>query len=1040
MKTFALAFFCSAFLLNNCLSQSFNYYYGNIHSQSSFSDGNKDSATSLITTPLQDFNYAKLSQHIDFYGISDHNHLSAGMNSPLHFHTGLAHANTANMDGSFVAMYGQEWGAISSGGHVIVYGYDSLMGWDASDYDVFVGQTNYAGLWAKINAKVGAFGYMAHPQSTDYNNLFITAVNASADNAIVGMAARSGPAFSTNNTYSNPSTSDYVARYQEALSLGYHIGVGLDHDTHNSVFGRQTAGRLVVLAPALTRANTLYAIRKMHMYSSDDWNVKVNFNINNQPMGSIYTHSTTPTLNVTVTDQDGESVSSIKVYYGVPGSGSLPTVLTSNTSSASLLYNHVIANNTTYYYYLEITQPDGDIIWTSPIWYTYNNGYTANAPVTNFSISSGNHCVGIPISVTDLSTFSPNAWNWTAIGATTNSSSIQNPSFTYTAPGVYSITAYPTNTTGGGLPLTQTISIVSSPTIVVSSASICSGQTATIAATGATTYSWNTGATISSITITPASTTIYTVTGTVGSCSKTNTTSVVVGAGPPVTTTSATICSGQTAVLNVSGATTYTWSTGSNATSVSVSPIATTIYTVTGTVGNCSKTNTTSVVVSAGPSVTATSVSICSGQTAVLNVSGATTYTWSTGGTGTSISVSPTSSSIYTVTGATSGCVNTVTTSVTVTSITPIVATSASICNGQTAILNASGATTYTWSSGANGNTISVSPSSTTIYSVTGSVSGCGNNTATTSVVVSNMPTVTTTSATICNGQTAVLNVSGATTYSWNTGATGSSLSVSPPSTTVYSVTGSVGGCSKTTSTTVLVNPSPIVTVSNPTTICAGQTATLISNGAATYSWSNGATTSNIIVTPTITSQYTVTGTTAGCSNSITTYVAVNNLPIVFINSSSATICVGQTATLTANGSASTYSWSTGANTSSIIVNPASTTTYTLMGLNTAGCKSSATIIEHVTVCTGINNVAGNSQTLIKVYPNPTYGILNINLGLAEVSETKIQLIDGLGKVLINLTTITNTIKLNLMDFENGIYLLKIICNNKTEIQKIIKY
>ena len=138
MKTFLFPLICSLFLMFESSAQSFNYYFGNIHSQSSYSDGNKDSATSLITTPLQDFNYAKLSLHTDFYGISDHNHLNAGMTSPLHFHSGLADANTANNDGVFVAMYGQEWGVISGGGHVVVYGYDSLMGWDTGDYDVYV--------------------------------------------------------------------------------------------------------------------------------------------------------------------------------------------------------------------------------------------------------------------------------------------------------------------------------------------------------------------------------------------------------------------------------------------------------------------------------------------------------------------------------------------------------------------------------------------------------------------------------------------------------------------------------------------------------------------------------------------------------------------------------------------------------------------------------------------------------------------------------------------------------------------------------------
>lgn len=585
----------------------FNYFYGNIHSQSSYSDGNQDSATSLMTKPLQNFNYAKLSLHTDFYGISDHNHLSAGMTNPAHFHFGVADANAANSDGSFVALYGQEWGVISGGGHVIVYGLDSLMGWDPADYDIYVAQNNYAGLWSKIAARPASFAYLAHPQPTDYTNLFTSTISATADAAIIGMAARSGPAFSTNNTYSNPSGSDYTPRYHEALSLGYHLGIGLDHDTHNSVFGRQSAGRLVVMAPALTRFNILDAFRKMRFYSSDDWNVKVDFSINTQPMGSIYAHTGTPTLSVNVSDPDAEATTSITVYYGVPGSGSLPTILTNAVGTSTLNFNHNIANGLSYYYFLEIHQADGDIIWTSPIWYTRNNTIVANPPVTNFSFTAAAHCVGQPISLTDNSTNVPTTWSWTTLGATTTSFTTQNPTVTYTAAGTYTIALISSNAIGTGLPLTKTITVNNNPTLTVTSASICNGTSGTINVSGATTYTWNTGATTTSIAVSPTVTTNYTVTGTSLGCSKTTTTSVTVKPSPTVTAVSnkTLVCIGQSATLTASGATTYTWNTGATTTSLVITPTITTTYTVTGkNASGCTKTFTITQIVSACTGIT----------------------------------------------------------------------------------------------------------------------------------------------------------------------------------------------------------------------------------------------------------------------------------------------------------------------------------------------------------------------------------------------------------------------------------------------------
>ena len=149
---FLLLFLMAASSLS---SQSLNYYYGNIHAHTSYSDGNKDSASSGMTTPLQAFNYARQSSHIDFYGISEHNHYAAGMRSPLFYRRGLNDADAATIDGDFVAMYGMEWGVISSGGHLLVYGFDSLCGWDFGPQEIPVAEANYTRLFQVINRKTG---------------------------------------------------------------------------------------------------------------------------------------------------------------------------------------------------------------------------------------------------------------------------------------------------------------------------------------------------------------------------------------------------------------------------------------------------------------------------------------------------------------------------------------------------------------------------------------------------------------------------------------------------------------------------------------------------------------------------------------------------------------------------------------------------------------------------------------------------------------------------------------------------------------------
>ena len=517
-------------LMLNCglvQAQTLNHYFGNIHAHTSYSDGNKDSLVSGMTTPLQGFNYAKQSTQIDFYGISEHNHYSAGMPSPIYYQKGLADANAATVDGQFVAMYGMEWGVISSGGHMLVYGFDSLCGWDFGPQEIYVQEADYSKLYSVINRKNNSFAYLAHPQNDDYNNLFTQSFNAVADQAIVGIAMRSGPAFSTNNNYSNPTSSNYLTRYNDALKRGYHVGPGIDHDTHNSVFGRQSAARLVVLAPLLNRTEIYNAFRQRRFYASDDWNLEVNFKIQNQPMGSEITNAGNPTLSVSINDPDLESTTSVTVFSGVAGSGSAPTQLTSVNNSNSFNYTHLASSNVEYYYYLYIVQADGDKIWTAPIWYTRNDNTIIQAPMANF-IDTLNICSNNPIVFEDNSLNSPNTWWWSAPGAYPNNSSLQHPTFNFPNAGTYQVALVVSNQAGSDT-VVKNITVQASPNVNIQAIdSICKGASVTLLAVGANTYIWSNNVNNASTMVSPQVTTNYTVTGFQNTCYDTATIAVKV--------------------------------------------------------------------------------------------------------------------------------------------------------------------------------------------------------------------------------------------------------------------------------------------------------------------------------------------------------------------------------------------------------------------------------------------------------------------------------------------------------------------------------
>jgi hypothetical protein len=351
-----------------------NFYFGNLHAHSSYSDGNKDDVTKI---PADDYAFAKTSLCFDFLGISEHNHVAAGMRL-ADWAPGIVQAAAATTS-NFIALHGMEWGVISGGGHVIVYGMDSLIGWDPGENQIFVAKSVYTGsggLFDKINRHgSNALAYLAHPNTTDYNGLLNGSYDLAADNAIVGTAVESGPAFSVSTTYSDPATSmSYLGYYRNMLSKGYHVGPTIDHDNHNLTFGHTAKTRLVVMAALLSENSLLDAMRRMRFYASEDCGARINYTINTEPIGSIITKAGAPTISLgTVTTNP---ISSVIVMYGVPGSGVAATQLTSSTSGTFTFTDNGLANLSQRYYYLDITETDGSRIITAPIWYTRNDAAT----------------------------------------------------------------------------------------------------------------------------------------------------------------------------------------------------------------------------------------------------------------------------------------------------------------------------------------------------------------------------------------------------------------------------------------------------------------------------------------------------------------------------------------------------------------------------------------------------------------------------------------------------------------------------------------
>ncbi len=403
-----------------------------------------------------------------------------------------------------------------------------------------------------------------------------------------------------------------------------------------------------------------------------------------------------------------------------------------------------------------------------------------------------------------------------------NNSIINNAnSSAYYAKASGSYELYATNGTGcTAISNVKLITVLPTPTVTINTATttICDGQTISLNAGGANSYTWTNGPSNATYTVAPSSNADYTVSGTaLNGCVNLGTISITVNAKPAITITSAslTICAGETSALTANGASTYTWSGNSNNTTYTVAPLTDATYSVTGTdMNGCSNSSAITVTVNALPSVSVSAGSsvICSGNHVSLTASGANSYTWTNGPNTSTYNVSPMSDMTYTVTGT--GINNcqasgVITVSVNVTPTVSISSTSVTLCAGQSSTLTANGASTYSWLPSGSTSTVEVvMPNTPTTYSLTGSNNGC-LSTATIAIAVNQLPTVAIASSNslICSGETAVLTAtSSASAFLWSNGVTTMSVAVTPTTTTVYTLTVNDGLCSSSSSITQSVS------------------------------------------------------------------------------------------------------------------------------------------------------------------------------------------------------------------------------------------
>jgi hypothetical protein len=416
-------------------------------------------------------------------------------------------------------------------------------------------------------------------------------------------------------------------------------------------------------------------------------------------------------------------------------------------------------------------------------------------------------------------------WDYNGTGSSTSGNGTNTVSMDFNPSASNgTLSVYAQNSCSVTPTLTLAITVNALPTLTVSgNNAVCSNASDVLSVAGANTYTWSTGANSASITISPTVTTVYSVNGeSAQNCISSQSFTVEALPSPTVqiTTPSATICANQTITLNAVGSSTlFIWSDGVISSSNTVTGYSSMEYMVTNTYSNnCFAQATYSLHVLPAPSLTITgNVESCANNTISLTVSGADTYTWSTSEQTNQIIYLPSGNTTLSVsaTNTLTGCQGVKSFTVGNYLTNPIsVLGNTFVCSGATETYTAQGFDFYEWSDGSPLSIRDLSISSTTTVQVKGiNSTGCMDSTIVT-IQAANQPTVEILGDnSICEGQTTSLsvNLTGVTSYSWSTGETAITITITPISSEVYTLTALNGPCITQTEFTVAVNEIPTV-------------------------------------------------------------------------------------------------------------------------------------------------------------------------------------------------------------------------------------
>ena len=340
----------------------YQLYFGQLHSHTNISDG--------AGTVEEAFAHASNVDNLDFLAVTDHsNSFDNESDSRVDLGVDLTgvssewkeghEAAAAVTDDDFVGLYGFEMTWSDGFGHINTFNTPGFESRSNSEFGNKSGSTEgYQNYYDKLVEVESSLSQFNHPGTTFGDFQDFAFYDPQVDQRITLIEVGNGEGAIGSSGYF-PS----YEYYTRTLDKGWHVAPTNNQDNHKGNWGDSNTARSVVLASSLTEDAIYDAIRNYRVYATEDNDLSILYSLNGNAMGSILNKQDDVEITADITDPTDTADMKVEVVVN----GGL-VIGTQTLTGGKGTVNFDFDSNDYSYYYLRITQADGNIAVTAPVW------------------------------------------------------------------------------------------------------------------------------------------------------------------------------------------------------------------------------------------------------------------------------------------------------------------------------------------------------------------------------------------------------------------------------------------------------------------------------------------------------------------------------------------------------------------------------------------------------------------------------------------------------------------------------------------------